>query len=160
MDLVALKAVLSESPVIFLLSAALAVLLSIWPGNLIVVRVDRWLVGRIAKQAKVAYDESSERDTLGAATVGCIERPIYILAIMLGQPGIITAVIILKAFFNWTFPYSEKKNGEGLVEMNVYYHAYVIGNLLSLSLALVLAEIGVHVFPALLRRFGSLCFLG
>jgi len=95
-----------------------------------------------------------------AAFIGVTERWIYIFALMFSQPSLITGVLILKAFFGWTDKTPKIDRTETHDEMVAavgFYHTYVIGNLLSLLTAIVLALIGLYVIPQLLALAGLTC---
>jgi hypothetical protein len=179
MDLKNLMAIMAVRPdrTLYLCSFVLACVLSQFPGNSLVywlhvclIRWNRtWLFGKKKESTQDIIGRQPEHDTIGALVMGWTERPLYIFAIMFAQPGVITAVIILKAFFNWTQVFTEPPPPSSAPNQNqctkpiaeekidrmrraiAHYHAYVIGNLISLALALGLAELGVYAFPPLLR---------
>jgi hypothetical protein len=66
-----------------------------------------------------------------SALIGNLERCLYVFAIMFGQPGIITAVVILKAFFGWVEQLGAKATTNGAPSMKAHiavYYVYIIGN--------------------------------
>src|SRR5213592_4294040 len=111
MDQVSLSMILSKEPLPFLISFVLATTLSIWPGYHFVLILHRLIRSRVQRSAGLPKDEDfiRTRSTLGASTVGCVERIAYIFGIMFAQAGIITGVIILKAFFAWTDWYDRSR---------------------------------------------------
>src|SRR4029079_16856768 len=128
--------------------------------------------------------------------IGSLERAIYIFAFMYAQPALITAVIILKAFFAWTHtgtnnnqadqnqaptttaatnpvtaanpatapnpaavtnanapatPNAAQDQNSMLITI-AHYHTYLIGNLLSLILAILLGLAATYWVPPLLAQ--------
>ena len=177
MEVKELMEIMGSGRTVYLISFFIVCVLSQFPGNLLVywlhtqfIRIRRHRpFGKKRVSTQEIIGRHPEHDTMGAMVIGCAERPLYIFAIMFAQPGVITAVIILKAFFNWTqvltetppAPASAAENKspkslaaerhERMRKTIAHYHAYVIGNLISLALGLALAELGVHAFPPLLR---------
>lgn len=77
-----------------------------------------------------------------AREIGRVEKLVYVLAVMLGQYSLITAVIILKAFFGWiNIPRSPSQSSELQSDLN-YYYVYIYGNMLSLIVGLFLGFVG------------------
>ena len=82
--------------------------------------------------------------------IGRIERLIYIYAVMLNQFTLLSAWVVLKAFYGWlekpalakAFPNDDSKHA-------TLYYAYIYGNGLSLLTALVLAHLGFIVQNAM-----------
>lgn len=173
MDITKLMEIMAVEPTPYLFSFLLACALSLFPGNLLVrwlhVRLLRWErpwpFGKKKESIQEIIGERPEHDTIGAMIMGRTERPLYIFAIMFAQSGVITAVIILKAFFNWTQVFTEPSLSsdqlasppaeataiERMRKTIAHYHAYVIGNLISLALALLLAELGIYLFLPLFK---------
>ena len=93
-----------------------------------------------------------------AAIIGILERYIYIFALMFAQPTLITGILILKAFFGWTDRAGkETAVPQGMIGTVALYHTYVIGNLLSVLLAILLGLVGLYLFPGLLIKVGLKC---
>jgi hypothetical protein len=177
MDLLKLMEIMTSDRPSYLLSFFFACALSQFPGNSLVywlhvclVRRKRpWLFVKKRPSTQEIIGYQPEHDTIGALIIGWTERPLYIFAIMFAQPGVITAVIILKAFFNWTQVFTEpslasdpgeNRSAESIAAEKLermrraiaHYHAYVLGNLISLALGLMLGEVGVYAFPSLFSR--------
>lgn len=81
--------------------------------------------------------------------IGRIERVFYIYAVMLGQFSLLSAWVILKAFYGWI----QKPDVAQLAvsdedkEITTFY-AYIYGNALSLLAALILGHFGLLVANA------------
>jgi hypothetical protein len=85
--------------------------------------------------------------------IGRLERIFYIYAVMSQQYGIVTSVIILKAFFGWIKTPSsperqlrfefEDKSQFAIAQLEyVTFHSYIYGNLWSLGFGLALGHFG------------------
>ncbi len=89
--------------------------------------------------------------------IGVMERWVYIVSIMLGQFSLITGVLVLKAFFGWTdktlTATAEAEHVKGMKRTIALYHTYLLGNLLSLALGILLGLIGLYVLPRFLAAF-------
>jgi hypothetical protein len=162
MDITNFLAVMQDDKVVYLLSFFLAVSLAIFPGNWVV----RVIHGQVFE--KVRSSEESKRfielefKSTGAKWIGQAERTIYIFGIMFGQPGVITGVIILKAFFNWTDKFLASVppdnarvdlRRQNYVDMISNYHVYLAGNLISIIVGLTLGELGIFLFPKIIRLY-------
>ena len=159
MDIPTLVLVLKTDKTVYLLSFALAAVLAIWPGNLFVKHIHRMAFDRVPKSAASQEFIELEFRSVGAAWIGRVERVIYVFGIMFGQSGVITAVIILKAFFNWTDKFlamSQDQNADIDARKQNYtdiisnYHVYLVGNLLSIIVGLFWGEVGIWAFPRLI----------
>jgi len=78
--------------------------------------------------------------------IGRIERIFYIYSVMLGQFSLLSAWVILKAFYGWIQKPGVAQSGapEEDKEITTFY-AYVYGYALSLLAALVLAHAGLLI---------------
>lgn len=94
--------------------------------------------------------ELAEFRSKTAAIIGALERIIYIIAVAFTQPNLISGVLILKAFFAWTHQRAVKTNGDttAMYETIAHYHTYLIGNFLSLLLAVFLGLAHITWLPA------------
>lgn len=81
--------------------------------------------------------------------IGRIERVFYIYAVMLGQFTLLSAWVIMKAFYGWIQRPSVASSTavEEDKEITTFY-AYIYGNALSLLAALMLAHIGLLIANA------------
>jgi hypothetical protein len=155
---------------IFVVSFLIAALLAIAPGHHIV----RGLHNLILHNVRT-YDPTKTLQQLvgeffglsphakhydpAGGLVGCLERSVYVFAIMFAQPGVITGVLILKAFFGWVEKISDT-DPDKAPSVRAYvavYYAYIIGNLISLIVGLALGELGFLLFPRLLAKAGIPC---
>ena len=154
----------------FMLSFLIAVFLSVVPGHPIVRGVHNLIHHNIrtydpAKTLQQLVGEffglapqAKHFDPAGGL-VGCLERAVYIFGIMFAQPGVITGVLILKAFFGWVdkIAGSDPNRTPSVRAYVAVYYAYIIGNLISLIVGLALGELGFLVFPRLLAKAGVPC---
>jgi hypothetical protein len=169
MDLPTFLIVIKTDTTPFLISFIAAVILAIFPGNLIIRRTYNYILHNtttydhdktllaLAREFFDVKDGQEYRDSAGGL-VGCLERSAYIFGIMFGQPGVITGVLILKAFFGWVEQLSARTSDRSQpLTIKAYiavYYVYIIGNLLSLILALILAELGFLLFPHIISHLG------
>ena len=86
-----------------------------------------------------------------AATIGCIERIIYVFAVITPAYDLIIGWLIMKAFYEWLKgPDEEQKLPLRAV---VFYHLYLFGNAISLMAGLAAGVIGA-VIMVYLRKQG------
>jgi hypothetical protein len=150
------------------ISFVAACLLSTWPGNWMIRGAYNRILGSTKgpansgtmKQWLEAHAPDSELAEFRSKTawmIGALERIIYIIAFFFGQPGLITGALILKAFFAWTHQRAPKSDDDttAMYETIAHYHTYLIGNFLSLLLAIFLGLASVHWFPALIVRLSK-----
>jgi hypothetical protein len=164
--------------VVFVIGSVLNIGIQTWLGDAI-----RWLIQtgvykieqeRLEAEEQVAgvRRESAPEDEHAAttpaaesgagklfgATIGWIERELYIYALAFGAVGILSAVLLFKGFTGWiTIGATDaSKRPEALS----HFYGYTIGNFISLGLAIAYYEIGLGVYhaasslsgwPALLR---------
>jgi hypothetical protein len=160
----------------FLISYLLAAALSTVPGTQIVRTVARWRNRRWHKSVNCPVDDTDYMERW-ARDVGCIERWIFVYALMNKDfMGLLTAVVIFKAFFNWLVPGARARlrrptpaaaDAAGLQDptatphhlgdaanttSELDYHAYLLGASLSLLVALVFAGIGKLCYAWLVHQ--------
>jgi hypothetical protein len=151
----------------YLVAAALAC----GPGNWLVrwqqIRLQRRLINYSSGMTlgKILEEEEKIRRFLGmelAVEIGRLEKLVYVLAVMLDQYGLITAVIILKAFFGWiTIPQNSSESGELGDRLAFYnykldfFYVYILGNVLSLLVALALGLVGKIIAAFVKDLIGS-----
>lgn len=82
--------------------------------------------------------------------IGQIERLFYIYAIMLNQFTLLSAWIIMKAFFGWIEKpgLTEALRDDERMNVKVYY-SYIYGNALSLLVSVALAHVGFMIWATL-----------
>ncbi|MBR0848281.1 hypothetical protein JQ543_11070 [Bradyrhizobium diazoefficiens] len=158
-----------------LTSFILACLLSTWPGNRLVRLVYDLILGRPKEK-----DRHREFLTSTAWIIGTMERIILIYAMIYSQLSLITGVIILKAFFSWTQSTANppiliidpadpaalqaeanrlKGDNDGAMrEVLAHYHTYIIGNFLSLLIAIGLYAAAQYLFPPLIETIWARLF--
>ncbi len=148
------------------LSFLLACILSTWPGNFLIGTIYTWILSTAKsplpnKNMKEWLEElSPERDlaefrSKTARIIGAGERVIFIYAFMFTQPNLITGVLILKAFFAWTEHRATADSaGEKtkMLETIAHYHTYVIGNFLSLLMAIAVYQAASLWFPTWIAK--------
>ena len=153
------------------LSFVLACVLSAWPGNLLIRKAYDRILGAAkspvsGKTMKAWLEEMSPDKDLAefrsktASIIGTLERVIFIYALMLAQPSLITGVLILKAFFSWTehratataTATEQPAEKSKMLETIAHYHTYVIGNFLSLLTAILLSHVALAWFLPLFAR--------
>jgi hypothetical protein len=162
---------------ITLTSFVLACLLSTWPGNWLIVCAYRRILRRAPEEdpAPRPPADGRHREFLDrtAWIIGTLERIVLIYAMVYSQPSLITGVIILKAFFAWTQSAAkppiliidpadlatlqaelDRLAGDDEMAMNKvldHYHTYIIGNFLSLLIAIGLYAASQYLFPSLIE---------
>jgi hypothetical protein len=154
-----------DSGMITFCSFLLACVLSTWPGNFLIRTTYSWILGAANspvpnKTMKAWLEDLSPGGDLAefrsktAWIIGALERVIFIYALMFGQPGLITGVLILKAFFSWTEQRATADpaataaaESARRLETIAHYHTYVIGNFLSLLTALAVYQAASLWFP-------------
>jgi len=145
---------------------AAACILSTWPGNALVEFCYSEILRAPSPNSGEVMGKWLDRDkpdpnlvkfrSKTAWIIGALERILYIYALHFSQPSLITGVLILKAFFAWT----DRPNlipsvpdpaqiVHTILETKARYYTYIVGNLLSLVLAILLYEGFVHWFPKL-----------
>lgn len=81
--------------------------------------------------------------------IGRIERVFYIYAVMLGQFSLLSAWVIMKAFYGWIQKPNVAQSAAPDEDKEITtYYAYIYGNALSLLAALTLGHFGVLVANA------------
>lgn len=100
-------------------------------------------------EIKQEYEQiASDLDMQFAATIGKVERVLYIIAVALGQYALISGWLVLKAFSAWLRPREQEPKA-----MN-YYHLYLYGNLLSLLLGVGLGMLALGLSKAAWHLIG------
>lgn len=77
--------------------------------------------------------------------IGRIERVFYIYAVMFTQFSLLSAWVILKAFYGWIQKPSVAQSAAPEEDKITTFYAYIYGNALSLILALTLGHFGLLV---------------
>jgi hypothetical protein len=167
MDLPTFLKFLDSDEQILLISFCLAIFLSVFPGYFIIrVLYDFILHNAKSHDRRRTFKQVVEglydtKASPASGLVGCLERSLYIFGVMSGESGVITAVVILKAFFAWATEGAATagtNSTERTQSTIILYYAYLIGNFLSLILGLALGELGIWYFPSLLTgHFGLTC---
>lgn len=168
--------VAAQDSFMLILCFLLAVGLSWWPGNLLVRMIYSHVLDIVrapdaGKSMKEWLQERAlEKDMADfrsdmSAIIGRLERIGYISAIVFSIPALITAIIILKAFFAW----SESKDSLGAATASqasskpaylatlAHYQTYVFGNLISLLFGVFLGLAALFLFPKWIAALGVSC---
>jgi hypothetical protein len=86
---------------------------------------------------------------LFGATIGLVERSLYLYALTYGVIGILQAVIVFKGFAGWvTVGATSEKHGSKILS---HFYGYTIGNLFSIALAIGCYEMSVFIYYLLTR---------
>lgn len=111
-----------------------------WPVKALFLWVVRSAAGQSAKTGTETAAELNQRieehfDLPLAALVGCIERVIYVFAVITPAYDLIIAWLIMKAFHEWV---SEGKDQPLSLPKLTIYQLYLVGNAVSLIAGLII----------------------
>jgi hypothetical protein len=183
MDFTTLPKLACSDWAVVMTSFVIACVLSGWPGNQFIQMVFHLMLshrrGPGGKGTMKEFLNGLKEDPQLAAfraetsrTIGSLERVIYIFAIMFGLFPLITGVLILKAFYGWTDKSGTAKGtdesgtakpSEEEMEINAmhaqiaHFHTYIIGNFLSVMVAMLFGFLALYTLPKGLTKIGLTC---
>jgi hypothetical protein len=114
-----------------------------WPVKALFLWVVRWAARQSPKTGGAGTETAAELnsriekhfDLPLAALVGCIERAIYVFAVITPAYDLIIAWLIMKAFHEWV---SEGKDQPLSLPKLTIYQLYLVGNAISLIAGLII----------------------